>query len=60
MTPSMGGVDIQSRDINKGVVTVQCRRPISKPSACHVDRTRATEEIVIGIPEHEFKEVGSP
>jgi len=55
--PSLGGADVQLRDIGQGVVTVQYYRLLSNLSACHVDRTWTTKEIVIEILEDQLKEV---
>ena len=55
--PSLGGADVQLRDISQGIVTVQYYRPLSNPSACHVDRTRATKEIVTEVLEDQLKKV---
>ena len=55
--PSLGGADIQLRDISQGIVTVQYYGPLSNPSACHVDRTRTTREIVTEVLEDELKKV---
>jgi len=37
--PSLGGADVQLRDVSQGIITVQYYRPLSNPFACHVDRT---------------------
>jgi len=55
--PSLGGADVQLRDVSQGIVTLQYYRPLSNPSACHVDRTRTTKEIVIEVLEDQLKEV---
>jgi hypothetical protein len=55
--PSLGGADVQLKDIGEGVVTLEYRRPLSNPSACHVDRTHITKEIVIEILEDHLKKV---
>ncbi|MCK4387383.1 MAG: hypothetical protein KAW00_01310 [Dehalococcoidia bacterium] len=55
--PSLGGADVQLRDISQGIVTVQYYRPLSNPSACHVDRTRTTKEIVSEVLEDQLKKV---
>ncbi len=49
--PSLGGATVRLKDIDKGIVTLEYYRPLSNPSACHVDRTRITKEIVIEILE---------
>ena len=55
--PSLGGADVQLRDISQGIVTIQYYRPLSNPSACHVDRTRTTKEIVTEVFEDQLKKV---
>ena len=55
--PSLGGTDVQLRDIGQGIVTIQYCKPLSNPSACHVDRTRTTKEIVREVLEDELKKV---
>ena len=54
---SLGGADVQLRDIGQGIVTIQYYRPLSNPSACHVDRTRTTKEIVTEVLEDQLKKV---
>ena len=55
--PSLGGADVQLRGISQGIVTVQYYRPLSNPSACHVDKTRTTKEIVIEVLDDQLKKV---
>jgi hypothetical protein len=55
--PSLGGADVLLKDIGEGVVTLEYYRPLSNPSACHVDRTRITKEIVVEILEDHLKKV---
>jgi len=55
--PSLGGADVQLRDVSQGIVTILYYRPLSNPSACHVDRTRTTKEIVTEVLEDQLKEV---
>jgi len=57
LKPSLGGADVQLRDISQGIVTVQYYRPLSNPSACHVDRTRTTKEIVTEVLEDQLRKV---
>lgn len=57
MKPSLGGASVLLKDIGEGVVRLEYLRPLSNPSACHVDRTRMTKEIVVEILEDELKEV---
>jgi hypothetical protein len=52
---SLGGADIRLKDIDKGVVTLEYHRPMSNPSACHVDRTKLTKDILTELLEDEFK-----
>ncbi|GAI25461.1 unnamed protein product [marine sediment metagenome] len=55
--PSLGGADVQLRDVSQGIVTLHYYRPLSNPSACHVDRTRTTKEIVTEVLEDQLKKV---
>jgi hypothetical protein len=55
--PSLGGADVLLKGIGEEVVTLEYRRPLSNPSACHVDRTRITKEIVVEILEDDLKKV---
>ncbi len=55
--PSLGGASILLKDIGEGVVTVEYLRPLSNPSACHVDRTPITKEIVVEVLEDDLKKV---
>jgi hypothetical protein len=55
--PSLGGADVRLKDISEGVVTLEYHRPLSNPSACHVDRTPITKEIVIETLEDHLKKV---
>jgi len=55
--PSLGGASVLLKDINEGVVTSEYDRPLSNPSACHVDRTPITKEIVVEILEDHLKKV---
>ena len=55
--PSLGGADVQLKDVSQGIVTVQYYRPLSNPSACHVDRTRTTKEIVTEVLEDQLRKV---
>ncbi len=55
--PSLGGADVRLKDIRHGMVTLEYYRPVSNPSACHVDRTPITKEIVKEILEEQLKEV---
>ena len=53
--PSLGGADVRLKDISQGIVTLEYHRPLSNPSACHVDRTRPTKDIVIETLEGELE-----
>ncbi len=55
--PSLGGADVRLNDIGEGVVTLGYLRPLSNPSACHVDRTHITKEIVVEVLEDDLKKV---
>jgi hypothetical protein len=55
--PSLGGADVLLKDISEGIVTLEYYRPLSNPSACHVDRTRITKAIVVEILEDDLKKV---
>ena len=55
--PSLGGASVLLKDIGEEVVTLEYRRPLSNPSACHVDRTRITKEIVVEILEDDLKKI---
>jgi len=57
MKPSLGGADVLLKDIVEGVVTLEYYCPLSNPSACHVDRTHITKEIVVEILEDHLKKV---
>jgi len=55
--PSLGGADIRLKDISQGVVTLEYRRALSNPSACHVDRTKMNKEMVIEILQDKLREI---
>ncbi len=55
--PSFGGADVRFKELVEGVLTLEYVRPLSNPSACHVDRTRITKEIIIEILEDDLKKV---
>ena len=55
--PSLGGADIRLRSIEKGIVTLEYHKPLSNPSACHVDRTKTTKDMVIEIIEDDIKRI---
>ena len=55
--PSLGGASVRLKDIGEGVVRLEYLRPFSNPSACHVDRTPITKEIVAEILEDHLKKV---
>jgi hypothetical protein len=47
--------DVRLRDVSRGIVTVEYYRPLSNPSACHVDRTVINKEIVKEVLEEPLK-----
>jgi len=53
--PSLGGADIRLKDVTEGVVTLQYYKPLSNPSACHVDRTKPTKDLIIELLEDKLK-----
>jgi hypothetical protein len=52
---SLGGADVRLRNISHGIVTIEYYRPLSNPSACHVDRTPVTKEIIKEVLEDQLK-----
>jgi hypothetical protein len=54
---SLGGADVRLREIRRGVVTLEYYRPLSNPSACHVDRTLISKEIVKEVLEDQLKKM---
>ncbi len=57
LKPSLGGAAVRLRDIGEGIVTLEYLRPLSNSSACHVDRTPITKEIVVEILEDHLKKI---
>jgi Fe-S cluster biogenesis protein NfuA len=55
--PSLGGADVQLREIRRGIVTLEYYRPLSNPSACHVDRTLISKEMVKEVLEDQLKKM---
>ena len=55
--PSLGGAVIRLKSVEQGIVTLEYHKPLSNPSACHVDRTKTTKELVIEIIEDDIKRV---
>jgi hypothetical protein len=55
--PSLGGVDVRLGKISQGIVTVEYYRPLSNPSACHVDRTQISKDIIIEVLEDQLRKV---
>jgi hypothetical protein len=55
--PSLGGADIRFGGISEGIVTVEYYRPLSNPSACHIDRTQITEDIIVEVLEDQLSKV---
>ena len=48
---------IRLEKVENGIVTLEYYKPLSNPSACHVDRTRTTKDIIIEIIEEDLKGV---
>ena len=57
MRSGVGGANGELTDMNHGVVRVRHDRALSNPSACHVDRTRTTKEIVTEVTEGQLNRV---
>ena len=55
--PSLGGADIRFVNISQGIVTVEYYRPLSNPSACHVDRAQITKDIIIEVLEDQLSKI---
>jgi hypothetical protein len=55
--PSLGGADIRFVNISQGIVTVEYYRPLSNPSACHVDRTQITKDMIIEVLEDQLSKI---
>ena len=55
--PSLGGADIRFVNLSQGIVTMEYYRPLSNPSACHVDRTQITKDIIIEVLEDQLSKV---
>jgi hypothetical protein len=55
--PSLGGADVRLRAISQGKVTIEYYRPLSNPSACHVDRTLVTKEIIKEVLEDHLEKL---
>ena len=53
---SLGGADIRLASIDKGVVTVRYRKPLSNPAACHVDRGQITMDMVLEAVEDRLRQ----
>ncbi len=53
--PSLGGVDLRLKDIHQGIVTIEYLPPLSNPSACHMDRTPITKEIIKEVLEDHLR-----
>ncbi len=51
LSPMLGGAEVRLEDIKEGVVTVRYYRPFTNPSACHIDRTKATKDVVLEVLE---------
>jgi hypothetical protein len=55
--PSFGGADIRFVNISQGIVIVEYYRPLSNPTACHVDRTQITTDIIREVHEDQLSKV---
>ena len=55
--PSLGGTDLRLINLSQGIVTVEYCRPLSNPSACHVDRTQITEDIIVEVLEDQLSKI---
>ena len=55
--PSLAGADIRLKDINQETVTLEYSKALSNPSACHVNRTKMTKELLSEILQDRLKEV---
>jgi hypothetical protein len=55
--PSLGGADIRFVNISQGIITVEYYRPLSNPTACHVDRTQITKDIIREVLEDQLSKV---
>ncbi|NWF94020.1 MAG: hypothetical protein HXY46_14050 [Syntrophaceae bacterium] len=55
--PSLGGADVRLREIRQGVVMLKYYPPLSNPSACHVDRTLMSKEIIKEVLEEQLKKL---
>jgi len=53
---SFGGADVRLASIDRGVVTVQYRKPLSNSAACHVDRGQITKDIVLEAIEDRLRQ----
>ena len=54
---SLGGADIRFVNISQGIVIVEYYRPLSNPTACHVDRTQITTDIIREVLEDQLSKV---
>lgn len=57
LRPTLGGAEVKFESFNEGVVTLRYYPPLVNPAACHVDRTKATKDIIAEVLEEEIKEV---
>ena len=55
--PSLGGANIRLKDVRQGVITLEYRKALTNPSACHVDRTRPTKDILVEILQDKLKAI---
>jgi hypothetical protein len=54
---SLGGADIRLVNISQGIVTVEYHKPLSNPSACHIDRTQITQDIIVEVLEDQLSKI---
>jgi hypothetical protein len=55
--PNLGGADVRLREISRRIVKLEYYRPLSNPSACHVDRTLISKKIVKEVLEEQLKKI---
>jgi hypothetical protein len=57
VNPSLGGAEISLRSVEHGTVVLEYHKSLSNPSACHVDRTKTTKDMIIEIIEDDIKRI---
>ena len=57
INPSLGGAKISLKSVDHGTVTLEYHKSLSNPSACHVDRTKTTKDMIIEIIEDDIKRI---